>query len=389
MSGEMGLADRLAAAFALPVETPADVTTHELAALRGILAQGLGTGRTKELRAYASLAHRFGHHADVWNATQLLARVAPLDPHARRLHAEAWLELFPATARRRPHVVLSLLEGDPAVPDTAVAALLTKWVRRTSFTPEATSASIAAEDLVAVHHVATARWSPNQWPELAPAFTAAYVDAGRRLAAAQVLLGAAHCATLATAWATALALVDSAFVPEDDAIEVVDEGAAGPVTVAPTPPADPDALRATAERLGSEKRRVWVVGALKAKWHDLLGVAKKLGVPSSVFTHVGYDEVKQKPMLHRINVASDVGILIGPVPHSANGVGHYGSLVSQLQQEAGLPVMELRANSQSNELAITKQSFRSGLLALLTQLAADMAGMASVVAGQGVRQINT
>lgn len=98
-----------------------------------------------------------------------------------------------------------------------------------------------------------------------------------------------------------------------------------------------------------------------------MGIAKGLGLEPAVFEHVDYNEVKQVPMIRRINLVRDFGILLGPIPHSASEVGDYSSLATQLRAEAGVHVVELRANSQSRELRITKSSFKTGLLRLLTE----------------------
>ena len=375
------LGERLAEAHALPHDTPADVAAAKLAELRTTLANGFGDECVHELRDFASLARRFGHYADVWNATQLLAAEGLLDPHARRMRAEAWLALFPDAARRRPQILQALVAGDPPISDPAFASLLTTWVRRTPSGPGVAADVAATEDLTAAHLVAVDRWPDrSSWPDRAPAFAAGYVEAARQLANSVGILSGPRLATIAPIWATALELTDAAIGVEDDGVPVVEDVPEPAAQPAAMPIIDPDVLRATGARLGAEKRRIWVVGGLKTKWHDLLGLAKRLGVPAGVFAHVEYAEVKQTPMMNRINVATDVGVLVGPVPHSAMGIGSYGSLVSQLQNEAGLPVVELRANSQSKELVITKQSFKTGLLALLTQLAVAVEEATSVVA---------
>lgn len=382
------LAERLAAAYALSPDTPAEVAAAKLADLRSTLAGGLGANRIDELRAFASLARRFGHHADVWNATQLLAGKGTLDPYARQLRTEAWLALFPEAARRRPHIVEALLAGDPEVSDQSLASLLTTWIRRTPPELDAAAVVTASDDLIAAHHVATTRWPVSSWLDRAPAFAAAYVEVARQVAGQIRELTAPRLTTIAPVWATALELCAATLNLEDEEFGTAEQEPEAPTHSKGTSIASPDVLQATGKRLGAEKRRIWVVGALKAKWHDLLGLAKRFGIPPTVFTHVEYAEVKQKPMMHRINVATDVGILIGPVPHSAGGIGSFGSLVSQLQQEAGLPIVELRANSRSKELVITKQSFKTGLLALLTDLTSAFDDVPSVVAVQSVRRID-
>ena len=66
---------------------------------------------------------------------------------------------------------------------------------------------------------------------------------------------------------------------------------------------------------------------------------------------------------------SDVGVLVGPVPHKIHDGGTHGSPVQQAKAELGLPVIDLRAHSASRTLKITKSTFREGLNALVRELA--------------------
>jgi hypothetical protein len=205
-------AEQLAAAYTMSPDTSAEVAAAQLADLRATLADGLDADQADDLRAFASLARRFGHHADVWNATQLLARKRTLDPHARALRAEAWIALFPEAARRRPHIVQALLEGDPEVSDQALASLLTTWIRRTPLELDATAVVAAAEDLIAAHHVAMSRWTTSSWLDHSPAFAAAYVEVARQVASHVRELTAPRLMTIAPVWATALELADATHV---------------------------------------------------------------------------------------------------------------------------------------------------------------------------------
>lgn len=69
-------------------------------------------------------------------------------------------------------------------------------------------------------------------------------------------------------------------------------------------------------QLNSRRRRIWVVGALRASWEQLMGVAKWFGIHQSVFRHSGYNDLKARLLLERVNLAHDFG---GPTwTHSAS-----------------------------------------------------------------------
>ena len=119
------LTELLSRANSLRPDSPAEEITSTVAAIREALAAGLD-GSLDALRAYLSVAHRFDHFADVWNASQLLSEQAELDPLAKAGRAAAWMRLFPETARARPKLVLELLGegGTGGISNAGLSGLL-------------------------------------------------------------------------------------------------------------------------------------------------------------------------------------------------------------------------------------------------------------------------
>jgi len=357
---------------ALPSTADRDHAASILSQLRSALARGLDGVAASELRAYATLADRFGFHADAWNATALLRRQEPLDPHARVIAARAFITLFADVARRRPETITRLIGDDERTPsDLARAGILARWLHDVEKLLNDSRHADAASTLAAVLETSHVWWPVADRNERPATFTAAFVRSARALAEVERELLDRDRATAAQAWATALRWsaeqLEGEELPE---VAVVAEGAdEASVNDSRTAKPTDAALGAAADRITENGKRIWVIGALAAKWTHLVGVAKTLGIGAKVLQHVGYDEVQQRSVMDLLNVASDVGVLIGPVPHKASGVGHHSSLVTQLQREAGIPVVDLRSNAGSGALKITKASFRAGLLELLTEIA--------------------
>ena len=373
MTGRTSITELTAALFELPSTADRNEAAELLAALRQALTRGLDEVATSDLRAFATLADRFGFHADAWNATSLLRRRGPLDAHARLIASRAFLELFAAAARNRPQTLMHLLGDDQGAPsDVARANLLVRWLHHVDSLLEKGHHTEAVSTLAAILEV-----SCTWWPALAPedrpaAFTAAFVQRARALAEAERDLRDRDHAIAARPWATALrwstpnmerddpqSVVD--VTGDDDAIDI----ATGPKT------ASAAQIEWTARSITDQGKRIWVIGALASKWTHIVGVAKTLGIGAKVLQRIDYGELKQRSVMDSLNVASDVGVLIGPVPHKVSDVGCHSSLVVQLQREAGIPVVDLRANDGSGTLKITKASFRTGLLDLLTEIAAS------------------
>lgn len=79
----MNLSHLLREAEELPTDASPEYVQETLAKLRAALADGL-EGHRDQLRAFLTLADKFGSHSDAWNAAMLLEASGELDSHARR-----------------------------------------------------------------------------------------------------------------------------------------------------------------------------------------------------------------------------------------------------------------------------------------------------------------
>jgi len=374
-TGRPNLTALLAQANAMTPESPTEEIARTVAAIRNTLAAGVGANHDA-LRAFLSVSFRFGHYADTWNASQLLSDQGELDPHAKAARVSAWLRLFPNVASKRPRLVLELLGdgGTGGVTDGGRSGLISGWLDwQLHFSERTNDKKILPRTFLAAAELATCWWPEESWLEAAPAFSASYVSTAMRVAENLQSDAKFEASGLARSLAIALHLqrnlqdVADAEPVSLEAPESGHEGDGANVYRGQDVTLGVEELNSIAQELNRTRRRIWVVGDLQPKWEHLMGIAKGLGLEPTVFEHVGYKEVKQLPMIRRVNIIRDFGILLGPVPHSANQVGEYSSLATQLKAEAGVHVVELRANSLSRELRITKSSFRAGLLRLLSE----------------------
>lgn len=109
-----------------------------------------------------------------------------------------------------------------------------------------------------------------------------------------------------------------------------------------------------------------VIGASQVKEHNLLGIAKSLGLSKDRFEFcLDYDEIVKfnfKKMQHKPNYRL---VIVGPMPHSTAGKGDSSSAIAEMETRDGYPKV---VRLGSNELKITKTSFKK---TLQKQIAAD------------------
>lgn len=109
-----------------------------------------------------------------------------------------------------------------------------------------------------------------------------------------------------------------------------------------------------------------VIGASQVKEHDLLGIAKSLGLSKDRFEFcLDYDEIVKfnfKKMQHKPNYRL---VIVGPMPHSTAGKGDSSSAIAEMETRDGYPKV---VRLGSNELKITQTSFKK---TLQKQIAAD------------------
>ena len=112
-------------------------------------------------------------------------------------------------------------------------------------------------------------------------------------------------------------------------------------------------------------KMIVVIGQTNTKIDKLIGVAKELGFRKEQFIFcLDYDEAKTfqyKKMQYSPKYAA---VLIGAVPHSTKDKGAFSSIISALEQQDGYPPV-IRVGS--NNLKITKSSFKESLLNLISK----------------------
>lgn len=106
-----------------------------------------------------------------------------------------------------------------------------------------------------------------------------------------------------------------------------------------------------------------VIGASQVKEHNLLGIAKSLGLSKDRFEFcLDYNEIVKfnfKKMQHKPNYRL---VIVGPMPHSTAGKGDSSSAIAEMETRDGYPrVVRLGAN----ELKISKTSFKNALQELI------------------------
>ncbi len=106
-----------------------------------------------------------------------------------------------------------------------------------------------------------------------------------------------------------------------------------------------------------------IIGDSAVKKDILIGIAKNLGISKDrLVFHLSYEEAKRfQCNSMQYNPGYSV-VIFGPVPHSGKAKGDYGSIISEMENQEGYPpIIRMKYNSNSNELKITKSSFREQL----------------------------
>lgn len=115
----------------------------------------------------------------------------------------------------------------------------------------------------------------------------------------------------------------------------------------------------------TKEGKIVVAGKSEVSEAVLLGIAKKLGLGKERFEFcLDYEEAEKfdyKKTQYSFNYSL---IMVGPMGHSGPQKGKYGSIISSLEQEKGYPPV-IRIGS--NDLKITKSSFRTALVNCLEQ----------------------
>lgn len=111
-----------------------------------------------------------------------------------------------------------------------------------------------------------------------------------------------------------------------------------------------------------------VIGTGKMPIRFMKSIAESYGLESRNITIVNGFEHSKKIHIDDLRNHNWKGVLIGPVPHSIHGVDGGMSLAEHIRTIIGKPVEEMKTNSVSRELKVTKSSFKRGLESLLYQI---------------------
>lgn len=119
------------------------------------------------------------------------------------------------------------------------------------------------------------------------------------------------------------------------------------------------------DSLTNKDGKIVVTGKSEVSKTVLLAIAKQLGFDKERFEFcLDYEEAEKynyKKMQYSFNYSL---IMVGPMGHSGPQKGKFGSIISSLEQEEGYPPV-IRIGS--NELKITKSSFKKALIHCLEQ----------------------
>lgn len=119
------------------------------------------------------------------------------------------------------------------------------------------------------------------------------------------------------------------------------------------------------DSLTNKDGKIVVTGKSEVSETVLLAIAKNLGFDKERFELcLDYEKAEKfnyKKMQYSFNYSL---IMVGPMGHSGPQKGKYGSIISSLEQEEGYPPV-IRIGS--NDLKITKSSFKTALIYCLEQ----------------------
>lgn len=106
--------------------------------------------------------------------------------------------------------------------------------------------------------------------------------------------------------------------------------------------------------------KILVIGDLSIKYSDLEGCLKSLGINKKRLEHISFDDINNYDIT-RLEY-SDIYrlILLGPVPHSAKGMGDQTSVIISLENNPN--ITKVKRLISGNKLKITKQSVKQCLL---------------------------
>lgn len=108
--------------------------------------------------------------------------------------------------------------------------------------------------------------------------------------------------------------------------------------------------------------KILVVGDSRVNKNDLIGIAKKMGIRENRLEfELDYTRLHNYDFGNLKNSMTYSDVLVGPIPHSVEGIDGFSSFLVMVEAypEDFPKIIRLEA---SNELKITKETFKNGLL---------------------------
>ena len=109
------------------------------------------------------------------------------------------------------------------------------------------------------------------------------------------------------------------------------------------------------------RAKILVIGNSRVNKNDLYGIAKSLGIRRDILEfELDYIRIHNFDFNNLRNSMVYSDVLVGPMPHRAEGIDGYSSFLAMADShpEEFPKIIKLQS---SNELKITKESFRNGL----------------------------
>lgn len=108
--------------------------------------------------------------------------------------------------------------------------------------------------------------------------------------------------------------------------------------------------------------KILVVGDSRVNKSDLIGIAKQYGIRESrIEFQLDYTRLHNFDFGNLRNSFVYSDILVGPLPHKVEGINGFSSFLAMVEANPEEFPMVIRLES-ANELKITKESFKNGLL---------------------------
>lgn len=110
--------------------------------------------------------------------------------------------------------------------------------------------------------------------------------------------------------------------------------------------------------------KVVIIGESTVSRDKVLGISKEFGItPKQLELCLDYNEAKSFSY-RKLQYNSEYrAVLVGPIPHKAEGIGEYSSAIAMMEQSAGFPKVVRLVSG--NKLKITKANLKEAFESLI------------------------